>query len=138
MSVIEPDLLPRMERIVGDTDDHGGFPIGQAREIAGIGGKDRCDIYIGPAEDIDSLMGMTASHLIAPQKTDKSIRREKEWGGAALRTGGQFPVRVRARVLYPLAEFIEAGRVRPIQIIGSRRGGQDCNDENGQHKKAFG
>src|ERR1043165_2535191 len=66
MSVVEPNLLTGLKRIVRNADDHGRFPIGEASEISRIDSNDmrlpdRCS-----GEDIDPLMRVGVTHLITP------------------------------------------------------------------------
>jgi hypothetical protein len=62
------------------------------------------DVDFCSAEDVYSLMGMTGTKRISPQKSCEAVSGEDEGGGCALGTGGQFPVRVRGGVSDPCAE----------------------------------
>src|SRR5215211_845638 len=106
MCVIQPDLLAGVEWIVWDAHNDRGFPICQACEIARIGGDDWCDIDVCSGEKVYALMGMTASHLIAPQETHKAPWWEKKRGRPTLGFGKLLPVRVGCRALHPLAELV--------------------------------
>jgi hypothetical protein len=65
---------------------------------------------------------MTQAKRVTPKETSESIGGEKEWGGAALGPGEQFPVRVCGGIQPPLTELVEAYGVGSISIISGHPG----------------
>src|SRR6478672_855451 len=117
VSIIQPDLSARLEWIFRHAHNDRGFPIGETRQISGVGRDDARDANIGPGENINSLMQMIPTHRIAPQESDKAVCGKMKRRRSALRTGSDFPVEMRSRIPNPLTEFISPGGIRSMQEV---------------------
>lgn len=56
VSVVKPDLPPRLQRIIGDALDEGAFPFTFPGDVTGVGGVDGGLAQVGLAEDVNALM----------------------------------------------------------------------------------